>query len=46
MRDIDLGCLLLVTSIGLAVGFDSVSVASIGCFMAGMGLGYLSRANK
>jgi len=46
MRDIDLGCLLLVTGIGLAVGFDSVAVHSIGCFMSGMGLGYLSRATK
>lgn len=43
MKDIDLGAILLTLGVGLAVGFDSVAVTSVGCFMAGVGLGFLSR---
>lgn len=44
MRDIDKGAFFLALGIGLAVGFDSVAITSIGSFMAGVGLGFLARS--
>lgn len=46
MKDIDLGAVLLCIGVGLAVGFDSVAITSVGCFMAGVGLGFLARAAR
>jgi hypothetical protein len=46
MRDIELGAILLTTGVGLAAGFDSVALTSIGSFIAGVGLGFITRGMK
>lgn len=46
MKDVDLGAVLLTIGVGLAVGFDSVAITSVGCFMAGVGLGFLARGTR
>lgn len=46
MRQIDFGALLLCIGVGLAVGFDSVALTSLGSFIAGVGLGFLAKAVK
>lgn len=37
------GLFVFVVGVSLAVGFDSVALHSIGCFMAGAGLGLIAR---
>lgn len=44
MRSFNVGVWLLITGIGLAVGFDSIAVVSIGCFISGVGLGLINRS--
>jgi hypothetical protein len=38
-----LGYYIFIVGVGLAVGFDSVAVTTIGCFMSGVGLGLIVR---
>lgn len=40
------GYFIFMVGVGLAVGFDSVALTSVGCFMAGVGLGFISRGEE
>lgn len=37
------GYFIFMVGVGLAVCFDSVALTSVGCFMAGVGLGLIQR---
>lgn len=37
------GILIFLTGVSMAILFDSVELHSIGCFIAGIGLGFISR---
>lgn len=40
------GYFIFMIGVGIAVGFDSVALTSVGCFMAGIGLGLINRSEK
>jgi hypothetical protein len=37
------GYFIFMVGLGIAVGFDSVALTSVGCFIAGIGLGLINR---
>lgn len=39
------GVLIFLTGVSMAVLFDSVALHSVGCFIAGIGLGFISKEN-
>lgn len=43
MRD---GYYVFIVGVALAVGFDSVALTSVGCFMAGVGLGLIDKHTR
>jgi hypothetical protein len=44
MKQQQVGFFVLMLGVSLAVCFDSVALTSVGCFMAGMGLGLVNRS--